>query len=44
MREAFRGVFEPAKTLDHVSKKHQTNVHLGHLSNLLTPLSVLMYI
>ena len=43
MCEAFRGIFELAKILDTVSEKHQTNVNLGHLSNLLTPLSVLMY-
>ena len=41
MRETFHGVFELANFLENVSKK-QINVNLGHLSNLLTPLSVLM--
>ena len=42
MRETFHGVFELANFLENVSKKQQINVNLGHLSNLLTPLSVLM--
>ena len=43
LHNAFHGVFELAKRWEHVSKISNYNVNLGHLSNLLTPLSILMY-